>query len=177
MTIPLSQGYIKKLRYCDYLGKYFCDGCHGGLESVIPGRVLNNWDFARYPVCHFSRQLLDSIWQQPLFKLTGVAKNLYSQAKELQRFRVSVSFFPGTILYNISGHRKITLKMLLFEVICWLIVISVLIGCALTLLCRKWVCLCMTHLLNSIHMIFFNYTTVQKFLKESLMLTQTEFIW
>ncbi|KAK9969283.1 hypothetical protein ABG768_027474 [Culter alburnus] len=79
--------YIKKLRYCDYLGRYFCDCCHGGLESVIPGRVLNNWDFARYPVCHFSRQLLDSIWQQPLFKLTGVAKNLYSQAKELQRFR------------------------------------------------------------------------------------------
>ncbi|XP_050974403.1 protein associated with UVRAG as autophagy enhancer isoform X2 [Labeo rohita] len=79
--------YTKKLRYCDYLGRYFCDGCHGGLESVIPGRVLNNWDFARYPVCHFSRQLLDSIWQQPLFKLTSVAKNLYSQAKELQRFR------------------------------------------------------------------------------------------
>uniref|UniRef100_A0A671S307 Rubicon Homology domain-containing protein n=1 Tax=Sinocyclocheilus anshuiensis TaxID=1608454 RepID=A0A671S307_9TELE len=79
--------YMKKLRYCDYLGRYFCDGCHSGLESVIPGRVLNNWDFARYPVCHFSRQLLDSIWQQPLFKLTSVAKNLYSQAKELQRFR------------------------------------------------------------------------------------------
>ncbi|XP_056321856.1 protein associated with UVRAG as autophagy enhancer [Danio aesculapii] len=79
--------YMKKLRYCDYLGRYFCDGCHGGLETVIPGRVLNNWDFARYPVCHFSRQLLDSIWQQPIFKLTSVAKNLYSQAKELQRFR------------------------------------------------------------------------------------------
>ncbi|KAI7808851.1 hypothetical protein IRJ41_016398, partial [Triplophysa rosa] len=79
--------YIKKLRYCDYLGKYFCDGCHGGEESVIPGRVLSNWDFAMYPVCNFSRQLLDSIWQQPLFKLASVAKNLYNQAKELQRFR------------------------------------------------------------------------------------------
>ncbi|KAK2905029.1 hypothetical protein QQF64_033238 [Cirrhinus molitorella] len=79
--------YIKKLRYCDYLGRYFCDGCHGGLESVIPGRVLKNWDFTRQPVCHFSRQILDSIWHQPLFKLTRVAKNLYSQAKELQRFR------------------------------------------------------------------------------------------
>nr|XP_055072468.1 protein associated with UVRAG as autophagy enhancer isoform X1 [Misgurnus anguillicaudatus] len=79
--------YTKKLRYCDYLGKYFCDGCHSGEESVIPGRVLWNWDFARYPVCHFSRQLLDSIWQQPIFKLPSVGKNLYNQAKELQRFR------------------------------------------------------------------------------------------
>ncbi|KAI4874038.1 hypothetical protein NFI96_026266, partial [Prochilodus magdalenae] len=79
--------YIKRLRYCDYLGRYFCDGCHSGGESVIPGRVLNRWDFRCYPVCTFSKQLLDSIWEQPLFKLTAVAKNLYSQAKELQRFK------------------------------------------------------------------------------------------
>jgi len=92
---------MKKLRYCDYLGRYFCDGCHGGLESVIPARVLNNWDFARYPVCHFSRQILDSIWQQPLFKLTSVAKNLYSQAKELQHFRVSVLFCLVFVEYTV----------------------------------------------------------------------------
>ncbi|XP_066542657.1 protein associated with UVRAG as autophagy enhancer [Hoplias malabaricus] len=79
--------YIKRLRYCDYLGKYFCDGCHGGGESMIPGRVLSRWDFGRYPVCIFSKQLLDSIWEQPLFKLSIVAKSLYVQAKDLQRFR------------------------------------------------------------------------------------------
>ncbi|TRY59234.1 hypothetical protein DNTS_014620 [Danionella cerebrum] len=78
--------YIKKLRYCNYLGRYFCDGCHSGLESVIPSRVLNHWDFTRYPVCHSSRQFLDSIWQKPLFKLTSVANKTYSQPKELQRF-------------------------------------------------------------------------------------------
>ncbi len=93
---------------------------------MIPGRVLNNWDFARYPVCHFSRQLLDSIWQQPLFKLTSVAKNLYSQAKELQRFRVSVSFCPGAILYYRSNvnHRKIIIKVLLNVTYCLFIDIS-----------------------------------------------------
>ncbi|KAL6485292.1 hypothetical protein MHYP_G00073370 [Metynnis hypsauchen] len=79
--------YIKRLRYCEYLGRYFCDGCHSGGESAIPGRVLTRWDFRCYPVCVFSKQLLDSIWEQPLFKLNVVAKNLYVQAKELQRFR------------------------------------------------------------------------------------------
>ncbi|XP_053352589.1 protein associated with UVRAG as autophagy enhancer [Clarias gariepinus] len=79
--------YMKRLRYCDYLGKYFCDGCHGGGEAIIPARVLNHWDFGRYPVCQFSKQLLESIWEKPLFKVTNVAKNLYSQAKELQKFR------------------------------------------------------------------------------------------
>ncbi|KAI5616369.1 protein RUBCNL-like [Silurus asotus] len=80
-------GYMKRLRYCDYLGKYFCDSCHKGCEAIIPARVLSNWDFGRYPVCQFSKQILESIWEKPLFKITDVAKKLYSQAKELQKFR------------------------------------------------------------------------------------------
>ncbi|XP_037344602.2 protein associated with UVRAG as autophagy enhancer isoform X2 [Pungitius pungitius] len=79
--------YIKKLRYCEYLGRYFCDCCHGGSEAVIPGRLLSCWDFGRYPVSYFSKQLLDSIWHQPVFDLTRVGKTLYSKVKELDRFR------------------------------------------------------------------------------------------
>uniref|UniRef100_A0A665TVN8 Rubicon Homology domain-containing protein n=1 Tax=Echeneis naucrates TaxID=173247 RepID=A0A665TVN8_ECHNA len=79
--------YIKKLRYCDYLGRYFCDCCHGGSESVIPARVLSSWDFNRYPVSDFSKQLLDSVWFQPLFDLTCVGKTLCSRVKELDKFR------------------------------------------------------------------------------------------
>ncbi|KAF7651001.1 hypothetical protein LDENG_00117590 [Lucifuga dentata] len=79
--------YIKKLRYCEYLGKYFCDCCHSGSEAVIPARVLSCWDFSRYPVSDFSRQLLDSVWLQPLFDLTSTGKMLYSRVRELDRFR------------------------------------------------------------------------------------------
>ncbi|XP_054471433.1 protein associated with UVRAG as autophagy enhancer isoform X2 [Anoplopoma fimbria] len=79
--------YIKKLRYCEYLGRYFCDCCHSGSEAVIPGRLLSCWDFGRYPVSDFSKQLLDSVWHQPLFDLTCVGKTLYSKVKELDKFR------------------------------------------------------------------------------------------
>ncbi|XP_039601187.1 protein associated with UVRAG as autophagy enhancer isoform X1 [Polypterus senegalus] len=79
--------YIKKLRYCEYLGKYFCDCCHNNLESVIPGRIILKWDFSKYTVCNFSKQLLDSIWENPLFNVCCVNKKLYSKAKELDRFR------------------------------------------------------------------------------------------
>ncbi|XP_030613320.1 protein associated with UVRAG as autophagy enhancer-like [Archocentrus centrarchus] len=79
--------YIKKLRYCEYLGRYFCDCCHSNSEAVIPGRVLSCWDFGRYPVSDFSKQLLDSVWHQPLFDLTCVGKTLYGKVKELDRFR------------------------------------------------------------------------------------------
>uniref|UniRef100_A0A4W6CTZ4 Rubicon like autophagy enhancer n=1 Tax=Lates calcarifer TaxID=8187 RepID=A0A4W6CTZ4_LATCA len=117
-TLCLSPGYIKKLRYCEYLGRciqsfadklhiklhikinrpallvncdgscrYFCDCCHSGSEAVIPGRVLSCWDFGRYPVSDFSKQLLDSVWHQPLFDLTCVGKTLCSRVKELDKFR------------------------------------------------------------------------------------------
>ncbi|XP_028250169.1 protein RUBCNL-like [Parambassis ranga] len=79
--------YIKKLRYCDYLGRYFCDCCHSGLEAVIPGRVLSCWDFSKYSVSDFSKGLLDSVWHQPLFDLSCVGKTLYSRVKELDKLR------------------------------------------------------------------------------------------
>uniref|UniRef100_A0A667XKT1 Rubicon like autophagy enhancer n=1 Tax=Myripristis murdjan TaxID=586833 RepID=A0A667XKT1_9TELE len=69
--------------------EYFCDCCHSGSESVIPGRILAHWDFSRYPVSDFSRRLLDSVWHQPLFDLTSVGKTLYSRVRELEKFRVS----------------------------------------------------------------------------------------
>ncbi|XP_072253503.1 protein associated with UVRAG as autophagy enhancer [Leuresthes tenuis] len=79
--------YIKKLRYCEYLGRYFCVCCHSGSEAVIPGRVLSCWDFSRYSVSDFSKQLLDSVWHQPLFDLTSVGRTLCSKVKELDKFR------------------------------------------------------------------------------------------
>ncbi|CAJ1078882.1 protein associated with UVRAG as autophagy enhancer [Xyrichtys novacula] len=83
----IEHKHIKKLRYCEYLGRYFCDCCHSGSEAVIPARVLTHWDFNRFSVSDFSKQLLDSIWFQPLFDLTCVGKTLYSRVKELHRFR------------------------------------------------------------------------------------------
>ncbi|KAM6978395.1 protein associated with UVRAG as autophagy enhancer [Tautogolabrus adspersus] len=83
----LEHKYIKKLRYCEYLGRYFCDCCHSGSEAVIPARVLTHWDFSRFPVSDFSKQLLDSVWFQPLFDLSCVGKKLYGRVKELHRFR------------------------------------------------------------------------------------------
>ncbi|XP_036603831.1 protein associated with UVRAG as autophagy enhancer isoform X2 [Trichosurus vulpecula] len=84
---PIEQKYVKRLRYCDYLGKYFCDCCHSYAESYIPARILMNWDFRKYYVSKFSKHLLDSIWHQPLINLLYISPNLYSKAKELDQVR------------------------------------------------------------------------------------------
>ena len=80
---------MKRLRYCDYLGKYFCDCCHSYAETCIPARILSAWDFRKYYVSNFSKRLLDGMWHQPVFNLLSIGHCLYAKAKELDRARVS----------------------------------------------------------------------------------------
>ncbi|NXD81853.1 RUBCL protein, partial [Halcyon senegalensis] len=84
---PVESKYIRRLRYCDYLGKYFCDCCHSYAQSSIPARILLKWDFKKYYVCNFSKHLLDSIWQQPVFNVSCINKALYMKSKEMDRVR------------------------------------------------------------------------------------------
>lgn len=50
------------------------------------------WDFKKYYVCNFSKHLLDSIWQQPIFNVSSINKALYTKSKEVDRVRVSGGF-------------------------------------------------------------------------------------
>ncbi|XP_054242838.1 protein associated with UVRAG as autophagy enhancer [Indicator indicator] len=84
---PIESKYIRRLRYCDYLGKYFCACCHSYAQSFIPARVLLKWDFKKYYVCNFSKHLLDSIWQHPIFNVASINKGLYTKSKEMDRVR------------------------------------------------------------------------------------------
>ncbi|XP_064296925.1 protein associated with UVRAG as autophagy enhancer isoform X1 [Phalacrocorax carbo] len=84
---PIESKYIRRLRYCDYLGKYFCDCCHSYAQSPIPARILMKWDFKKYYVCNFSKHLLDSIWQHPIFNVSCINKALYTKSKEMDRVR------------------------------------------------------------------------------------------
>ncbi|XP_030056362.1 protein associated with UVRAG as autophagy enhancer [Microcaecilia unicolor] len=79
--------YTRRLRYCDYLGKYFCDCCHSYAESSIPARILTKWDFSKYYVCNFSKQLLDSIWHDPVFNVSSINKAIYTKVRDLDRIR------------------------------------------------------------------------------------------
>ncbi|XP_069061491.1 protein associated with UVRAG as autophagy enhancer isoform X1 [Pleurodeles waltl] len=79
--------YNRRLRYCDYLGKYFCDCCHSYAESSIPARMLMKWDFSKYCVSNFAKQLIESIWLSPAFDVLSINPNLYTKVKELERVR------------------------------------------------------------------------------------------
>lgn len=86
--IRTDPDYIKRLRYCEYLGKYFCQCCHENTQMVIPSRILRKWDFSKYYVSNFSRDLLSKIWSDPLFSVQDLNAALYRKVKALNQVRL-----------------------------------------------------------------------------------------
>ncbi|PNJ03329.1 RUBCN isoform 1 [Pongo abelii] len=86
--IRTDPDYIKRLRYCEYLGKYFCQCCHENAQMAIPSRVLRKWDFSKYYVSNFSKDLLIKIWNDPLFNVQDINSTLYRKVKLLNQVRL-----------------------------------------------------------------------------------------
>ncbi|XP_077847165.1 run domain Beclin-1-interacting and cysteine-rich domain-containing protein isoform X15 [Macaca mulatta] len=86
--IRTEPDYIKRLRYCEYLGKYFCQCCHENAQMVIPSRLLRKWDFSKYYVSNFSKDLLIKIWNDPLFNVQDINSALYRKVKLLNQVRL-----------------------------------------------------------------------------------------
>ncbi|XP_072897398.1 run domain Beclin-1-interacting and cysteine-rich domain-containing protein isoform X2 [Hemitrygon akajei] len=83
--IKVDPEYIKRLRYCEYLGKYFCQCCHENVQSSVPSRILRKWDFSKYYVSNFSKDLLNKIWNDPLFNVQDINVALYRKVKALDQ--------------------------------------------------------------------------------------------
>uniref|UniRef100_A0A8I3WRU1 Rubicon autophagy regulator n=1 Tax=Callithrix jacchus TaxID=9483 RepID=A0A8I3WRU1_CALJA len=86
--IRTDPDYIKRLRYCEYLGKYFCQCCHENAQMAIPSRILRKWDFSKYYVSNFSKDLLIKIWSDPLFNVQDINSALYRKVKLLNQVRL-----------------------------------------------------------------------------------------
>ncbi|KAG7274111.1 LOW QUALITY PROTEIN: hypothetical protein CRUP_028819, partial [Coryphaenoides rupestris] len=86
--IRIDPDYIKRLRYCEYLGRYFCQCCHDNAQAVVPGRVLRKWDFGKYYVSNFARDLLSKIAGDPLFNPNDINSGLYKKVRSLEAVRV-----------------------------------------------------------------------------------------
>uniref|UniRef100_A0A0B7AW37 Rubicon Homology domain-containing protein n=1 Tax=Arion vulgaris TaxID=1028688 RepID=A0A0B7AW37_9EUPU len=87
--MKVDPAFMKRYRYCEYLGKYFCQCCHTGETSIIPGRVIEKWDFSRYPIANFSYTLLEKMWQEPLFHVDTINPTLYKRVRGLESIRES----------------------------------------------------------------------------------------
>ncbi|XP_034485091.1 run domain Beclin-1-interacting and cysteine-rich domain-containing protein [Drosophila innubila] len=74
-------------RYCNYLGKYLCTGCHRNQLSAIPAKILQSWDFRSYPVSSFAYRLIEQMYTFPLFHVPDLNAQLYAKQKVLAKER------------------------------------------------------------------------------------------
>ncbi|XP_062601083.1 run domain Beclin-1-interacting and cysteine-rich domain-containing protein-like isoform X2 [Saccostrea cucullata] len=79
----VEPAYMKRFRYCVYLGKYFCQCCHTNKVNYIPGHIIRKWDFKQYPVSDFSWRLLSRIFNEPYFNLLTINPSLFKKVKIL----------------------------------------------------------------------------------------------
>lgn len=64
-------------RLCDYDGCFYCQNCHWGDTSLIPARVIHNWDFKPYKVSRPSLQQINLLLEKPNINLEEVNPKLF----------------------------------------------------------------------------------------------------
>ncbi|XP_060059294.1 pleckstrin homology domain-containing family M member 1 isoform X2 [Erinaceus europaeus] len=70
-------------KLCAFSGLYYCDICHQDDASVIPARIIHNWDLTKRPICRQALKFLTQIRAQPLINLQLVNSSLYDHVERM----------------------------------------------------------------------------------------------
>ncbi|XP_032125917.1 pleckstrin homology domain-containing family M member 1, partial [Sapajus apella] len=70
-------------KLCAFSGLYYCDICHQDDASVIPARIIHNWDLTKRPICRQALKFLTQIRAQPLINLQKVNPSLYEHVERM----------------------------------------------------------------------------------------------
>lgn len=71
-------------KLCAFSGLYYCDICHQDDASVIPARIIHNWDLTKRLVCRQALKFLTQIRAQPLINLQLVNASLYEHVEQMR---------------------------------------------------------------------------------------------
>ncbi|KAK6752256.1 hypothetical protein RB195_003588 [Necator americanus] len=82
--IRIEKEYMKRVKYCDYYGKVFCQCCHQGSKSIIPARILHTWNFNEFPVCDLAFHFLTDIRDVPAINVCSVAPHIVEKIRVLK---------------------------------------------------------------------------------------------
>ncbi|XP_061763610.1 pleckstrin homology domain-containing family M member 1 isoform X2 [Nerophis ophidion] len=72
-------------RLCHFSGQYYCDSCHRGDTSVIPSRMVHNWDLHKRQVSRKALWLLAQVEQEPLLNLDQLNPHLTTHSETMAR--------------------------------------------------------------------------------------------
>uniref|UniRef100_A0A0N5AZ03 DUF4206 domain-containing protein n=1 Tax=Syphacia muris TaxID=451379 RepID=A0A0N5AZ03_9BILA len=86
--MKISKLYIRRMQYCNYYNKLFCQRCHQGAKMRIPARVIHQWNFREYPVSDIARRFLLDNYSQPAIDVLAVDAHFYDKFKNLRNVRL-----------------------------------------------------------------------------------------
>ncbi|CAH8449063.1 unnamed protein product [Schistosoma turkestanicum] len=75
--------YLKRMRFCEFFGRYFCCVCHSNTLMTLPGNLVNWWDFRMLPVSNFARDRLHQLHNQPLLRTIDFNKQVLNRHSNL----------------------------------------------------------------------------------------------
>ena len=81
----VEQRYSRSYRWCHYLGKYFCTGCHSNTGHLIPARIIHHWDFRKCPVSNFALEILTNMTREPVFNIASLNPGLFRKVERLKQ--------------------------------------------------------------------------------------------
>ncbi|XP_059180986.1 pleckstrin homology domain-containing family M member 1 isoform X2 [Centropristis striata] len=72
-----------RARLCEFSGQYYCDSCHHGDTTIIPSRMVHNWDLTQREVCKKALHLLAQVEQEPLLNLEQLNPDLVRHSESM----------------------------------------------------------------------------------------------
>ena len=84
--IGFNQEMFAEARLCDYSGQYMCPDCHKREMTVVPARVIHNWDFRNRSVSQRAKETLAILHDRPTIDLQQCNPLLLNHVEEVLEF-------------------------------------------------------------------------------------------
>ncbi|KAG7277567.1 hypothetical protein CRUP_013885 [Coryphaenoides rupestris] len=100
---------LAKARLCDFSGRYYCESCHHGDLSIIPSRMVHNWDLTPRQVSQRALRLLAQVEHEPLLNLEQLNPELLGHAQpiaQVHQLRLALRLLGEYLSTCRSGARK-----------------------------------------------------------------------
>ncbi|KAK3529405.1 hypothetical protein QTP70_031129 [Hemibagrus guttatus] len=100
---------LGRARLCEFSGQYYCDNCHQGDTTIIPSRMVHNWDLTGREVSRQAMKLLTDIEHEPLLELDVLNPDLFDHTESMARvqgFRQRLRLLGDYLLICRSGIGK-----------------------------------------------------------------------
>ena len=72
-------------KVCAYTRRYYCEECHIDETSTIPAKIMYNWDFRQFAVCHKAKLFLAAVSIEPIINVKSFNGELFEFADGLSQ--------------------------------------------------------------------------------------------